>query len=283
MPCSRHARGDHRRGLGRRPCPPGGGRGGPEQPAEARLAGEDRPGHRRRAAARPRSCAGPASPSRASGAGRSASCARAWPGSCATRPGSPASRRLSQAVVERVVELTLRRPAGRGDALDRPDDGQGGRDLAALGAADLGAHRLQPHRVRTFKLSKDPRVRRQAARHRRALHRTRRRTRSCSRSTRRAMCGWPPARKGDVERLVQRVACGHVSGLVRGRQGPQAPMGSADRDLNKSSGSRPSTSPGFPRSVGATDHAIALLPSQASAWRPRPRSRPRPGRWSAAP
>ena len=84
---------------------------------------------------------------------------------------------------------------------------------------------------------------------------------------RNAMCGWPPARKGDVERLVQRVACGHVSGLVRGRHGPQAPMGSADRDLNKSSGSRPSTSPGFPRSVGATDHAIALLPSQASAWR----------------
>ena len=105
---------------------------------------------------------------------------------------------------------------------------------------------------------------------------------SCA-STRSRMCGWPPARKGDVERLLQRVACGHVSGLMRGRQGPQAPMGSADRDLNRSSGLRPSTSPGFPRSVGATDHSITLLPLQASARRPRLTPRPRFCRWSAAP
>src|SRR4051794_7079583 len=47
-PPSRHA-GDARKDRDRAdrqgPCPSGGGRGGPEQPAEARLAGEDRPGH----------------------------------------------------------------------------------------------------------------------------------------------------------------------------------------------------------------------------------------------
>ena len=145
------------------------------------------------------------------------------------------------------------------------------------------AHGLQPHRVRTFKLSNDPRVRRKAARHRRAVRRP---AGPCRRALGRrevAMCGWPPARKGLVERFLRQVACSHVSGLVRGRHGPQALMGSADRDLNKSSGSRPSTFPGFPRSVGATDHAIALLPSQASAWRLRPTPQPRPGRLSAAP
>ena len=48
------------------------------------------------------------------------------------------------------------RAARRGDTLDRPGDGPGRRDLPALGAADLAAHGLQPHRITTFKLSKDP-------------------------------------------------------------------------------------------------------------------------------
>jgi transposase len=50
----------------------------------------------------------------------------------------------------------LGRAARRGDPLDRPRHGQGGRDLPALGAADRQVHRLQPHRVRTFKRSNDP-------------------------------------------------------------------------------------------------------------------------------
>ncbi len=54
-------------------------------------------------------------------------------------------------------DLDLRRAARRGDPLDRPGDGQDGRDLLALGAADLGARMIsQPHRIRTFKRSTDP-------------------------------------------------------------------------------------------------------------------------------
>src|SRR6202011_5099076 len=48
------------------------------------------------------------------------------------------------------------RSASRGDALDRRDDGQDHRHQRVLGAADLAGHGLQPHRVRRFKLSKDP-------------------------------------------------------------------------------------------------------------------------------
>jgi hypothetical protein len=40
--------------------------------------------------------------------------------------------------------------------LDRPGHGRSRRGLAALGAAHLGRHKLQPHRVRTFKRSRDP-------------------------------------------------------------------------------------------------------------------------------
>jgi transposase len=144
------------------------------------------------------------------------------------------------------------------------------------------AHGLQPHRVRAFKLSNDPRF----AEKLRAIvglyidppaH-------AIVLSVDEKSHVWmAPARKGLVERFLRQAACNHVSGLIRGRHGPQALMGSADWDLNKSSGLRPSTFPGFPRSVGATDHAIALLSSQASAWRLRPTPQPRPGRLSAAP
>ena len=40
--------------------------------------------------------------------------------------------------------------------MDRPRHGGGQRRIAALGAADLGGARLQPHRIRRFKLSTDP-------------------------------------------------------------------------------------------------------------------------------
>ena len=40
--------------------------------------------------------------------------------------------------------------------MDRPGHGEDGRDLLALGTADLGRARSQPHRIRTFKRSSDP-------------------------------------------------------------------------------------------------------------------------------
>ena len=101
------------------------------------------------------------------------------------------------AMVERVVELTLARAAGRGDALDRPRDGRGRRHLACARCSGSGrAHGLQPHRVRTFKLVQRPGVRRQAARRGRALRRTRRRTRSCCRSTRSRHVWMAPGSQG---------------------------------------------------------------------------------------
>ncbi len=58
--------------------------------------------------------------------------------------------------MQRVVDLALGAAAGRDHALDRADAGQGGRHQPALGAAHLEAHQLAPHRIRTFKLSNDP-------------------------------------------------------------------------------------------------------------------------------
>jgi transposase len=48
------------------------------------------------------------------------------------------------------------RAARRGDALDRPGNGDGRWRVAALGAADLGGAPPAAHRVRRFKLSQDP-------------------------------------------------------------------------------------------------------------------------------
>ena len=72
----------------------------------------------------------------------------------ATRPaGKPP---LPPDVIERVVEMTLRRTAGRDDALDRSGDGEGGRVSHRSVQRIWAAHGLKPHRVRTFKLSNDP-------------------------------------------------------------------------------------------------------------------------------
>ena len=49
-----------------------------------------------------------------------------------------------------------RRPAGRDDALDGCDDGQSGRNQRQFCAPDLAGERIQPHRARKFKLSRDP-------------------------------------------------------------------------------------------------------------------------------
>ena len=56
-----------------------------------------------------------------------------------------------------VVALTLGRPAGRDDALDRPRRWpRRPASASARCSASGAAHGLQPHRVRQFKLSNDP-------------------------------------------------------------------------------------------------------------------------------
>jgi hypothetical protein len=71
-----------------------------------------------------------------------------------TRP--PGRRPLDVAVYRAGCRPDRPRSARRDDALDRRDDGQGGRHQRFLGAAELASARLQPHRVHRFKLSKDP-------------------------------------------------------------------------------------------------------------------------------
>jgi hypothetical protein len=63
------------------------------------------------------------------------------------------------------------------------------------------AHKLQPHRVRTFKRSRDPAFLAKLAAIV-GLYMAPPRHAWSSPSTRRAMCGWPPACKGDPERLA---------------------------------------------------------------------------------
>ena len=84
----------------------------------------------------------------------------------------PGKAPLAEAVVERVVELTLGEPPGEATHWT-------GRAMAEAAGHQLrsvqriwAAHGLQPHRVKRFKLSKDPRVRRQAPGHRRPVRRS---------------------------------------------------------------------------------------------------------------
>ena len=110
---------------------------------------------RRRAAAPRRSCAAPRCPSPASGAGRSGSCAKAWPGWCATRPqAGPAA--LAAGRGRAGGRADAGRAARRDDPLDRPRHGGGQRRSLRSVQRIWAAHGLQPHRVRRFKLSTDP-------------------------------------------------------------------------------------------------------------------------------
>ena len=93
---------------------------------------------------------------------------------------------LGAEVAERVVALTLTDPPARGDPLDRRDDGEGGRHQRQFGAAHLARARAPAAPGPAVQALQRSAVRRQAARRRRALSSTRRRTPSCSRSTRRA-------------------------------------------------------------------------------------------------
>jgi hypothetical protein len=113
----------------------------------------------------------------------------------------PGKAPLGDALVRRVVALTCAEPPGETTCWT-------GRAMAEAVGVSLrsvqriwAAHKLQPHRVRTFKRSRDPAFLAKLAAIV-GLYMAPPRTRSCSPSTRRAMCGWPPACKGDPERLA---------------------------------------------------------------------------------
>ena len=166
---------------------------------------------------------------------------------------------LPKAVVETVVARTLSEP---------PPDGVTHWTAPALAATSglsvssvqriWRSHGLRPHQVRSFKLSSDPNFAAKVEDIRRPMP-------WCCRSTKRAMCGWLPARKRKVDvwrdglLAVMCPACPTRSSHDRWpRWVPRAGASSDPRDGS------PSTSPGFSQSVGATDHSITFLPSQAS-------------------
>jgi hypothetical protein len=116
------------------------------------------------------------------------------------KPGLPP---LPPAVVDRVVALTLTDPPGETTHWT-------GRAIAAASGVSLRSvqriwapHGLQPHRVRRFKLIR--RSQPSCAMWSASIS-IRRRTASCSRSTRNPMCGWPPARKRKVNMWHNAVA-----------------------------------------------------------------------------
>ena len=80
---------------------------------------------------------------------------RGWKVSCATRRGRRASRR-SGPKWRSAWSPDANGSAGRGDPLDRRDDGEGRRHQRRSVQRIWRAHRPQPHRVRQFKLSNDP-------------------------------------------------------------------------------------------------------------------------------
>jgi hypothetical protein len=106
--------------------------------------------------ARFRSCGRWAAPRRRSGGGRSGSWPRASTGCCATRAGRRARRRWPRRWSIGVLALTLGEPLGEATHWT-------GRAMAQATGISLRsvqriwrAHGLQPHRIKTFKLSKDP-------------------------------------------------------------------------------------------------------------------------------
>src|SRR5262249_44055510 len=130
----------------------GSGSRGSQQPTETCLAGADHSGDRR-------GC-GTAEIMRRAGVSKPccmararAACAKAWLACCARRPESP--RRCHRRWWSR-WSLTLTEPTGGGGRWT-------GRAMAAATGVSLrsvqriwAAHGLQPHRVRRFKLSRDP-------------------------------------------------------------------------------------------------------------------------------
>ena len=155
-----------------RSCALGGDRGRSEQPAEACLAGQDRPALGRPAWARSRSCAGPARPSPASGAGRRATCEAGVDGLLRDKTRPARIPRLAAELVERVVARTLAAAARRGDPLDRARAWR-----ATIGISPASVQRIwaRPRAAAApgadLQALQRPGVRRQAARRGRALRR----------------------------------------------------------------------------------------------------------------
>ena len=88
--------------------------------------------------------------------------------------------------------------AGRGDALDGAGDGAGERRVAGHGASDLAGARPGAASAAALQAVDRSGVRGQGRGRGRPLCRLRSSMRSCCRSTRSRMCGWPPARKRKV-------------------------------------------------------------------------------------
>src|SRR5512132_2808330 len=111
---------------------------------------------RPKAAARWRSCAGPACPSPASGAGSGASWRRASTACCADKTRKPGRAPVAVPVAARLIERTLGEPPGETTHWTS-------RAMAKVAGLAIStvqkiwrAHGLAPHRLRTFKLSRDP-------------------------------------------------------------------------------------------------------------------------------
>ena len=119
------------------------------------------------------------------GAGRSGSCRKASPASCATRRGRRATRPGKNG--DRAGRRADgRRPAWRSDALDGAGDGQGDRDQRLLGAAHLARAWSPAAPGPSVQAVARSEVCRQVPGHRRRSTSTRRPMRSCCRSTKRA-------------------------------------------------------------------------------------------------
>ena len=124
------------------------GHHGPEQPAEARLAGEDHPGDRGRP--RHRRDHAPERQVEAERLALAGAVHDGWRGR-ASRDKTRPSRipPLEQTIIDRVIALTATETAAPSHPLDGGGDGRGGRDQHQLGAAHLAGAKLQPHRVRS--------------------------------------------------------------------------------------------------------------------------------------
>ena len=158
------------RGERRRPRPFGGDRGGPEQPAEARVAGQDHPGHdgrardgRDRAPDRQVQAVRLALAGEVHARGRDRPAARQDPAPAHPAPAASGDRPRDRADPDRA--------AARGDPLDRRRHGRGGRDQPQLGAPGVARPQAPAAPGADLQAVQGPGVRRQAARHRRPLPR----------------------------------------------------------------------------------------------------------------
>ena len=71
-------------------------------------------------------------------------------------PGRGRKRQITAAREQQIVEATLHTAPLRATQWSLRVDGRGPRTESGVDSSDLDAHGLQPHRVRTFKLSTDP-------------------------------------------------------------------------------------------------------------------------------